>query len=271
MVRVDNRGLGYLASLALPVAALLGCPQMLEDDFDVLRPQSTQGSAPDNELLLDASAPPNPDPASGGNAGMGGTAGAGGSAGNGGGGASGSTSTPALPAGAATVSCNTTFNGSLDATDPSQRGRHSRIVPISACGVTKRYPGNSADPSNPHLFDVYRFANPTAAAVCFSFTLSYGAAADAGAGNALDVSAGDTAGGDAAAPAAGPARYLTAYTTFYPTDISMTYLGDVGDKLVSPQTLGITVPANETIDVVVYAVDVLPGGVGPYTLSCATQ
>jgi hypothetical protein len=36
-------------------------------------------------------------------------------------------------------------------------------------------------------------------------------------------------------------------------------------------TIGITVPANGTIDVVVHAIDVAPMGVGPYRLTCAMQ
>jgi hypothetical protein len=235
----------------------------------------------------------------GGSAGMGGTAGSGGGAGLGGGGASsggtsGSTAvpppppTPALPANAATVACGMTINGSLDATDPSQTGRHSRIPPVSACGVAKAYPGNGADATGPHLFDVYRFSNPGAAAVCFNFTLSYGGAgvvevsdagsdaavvSDAGSENPVDAAVTD-AGGDAAPPVAPPAmpqKYLAAYGTFYPTDLAREFLGDVGDTLNPPQSMGITVPAGDTIDVVVYGIDQAPGSAGAYTLSCATQ
>lgn len=68
-----------------------------------------------------------------------------------------------------------------------------------------------------------------------------------------------------------PAKYLTAYGTFYPSNLSLEYLGDVGDALTSPQAMGITVPAGETIDVVVYAVVIGPAGAGPYALSCSTQ
>jgi hypothetical protein len=155
--------------------------------------------------------------------------------------------------------------------------------------MTKTSPGNAADPSNPHLYDVYRFANPGGSAACFTFTLTAGSSAvirtvdaglDAGAdaasldagldaGPAISLDAGLDAGG--APAAAGPSRYLAAYSTFYPTDITQAYLGDVGDKLDSPQTMGITVPAGGTIDVVVYAVDVAPAGTGAYTLSCSTQ
>jgi hypothetical protein len=194
--------------------------------------------------------------------------------------------TPALPADAATVTCPTEFNGSLDVSDRSQTGRHSRIAPTSACGMTKGSPGSAADPSNPHLYDVYRFVNPTAAPVCFDFTLTYGesgvidggldAGPDAAAPdeNGLDASV-DDAGADAAVNGpvvnAGPQKYLTAYSTFFPTDISLQYLGDVGAILNSPQSMGITVPAGETIDVVVYGIDIGAAGVGSYTLSCSTQ
>jgi hypothetical protein len=151
--------------------------------------------------------------------------------------------------------------------------------------MTKPSPGNAADPSNPHLYDVYRFANPGGTAACFTFTLSNGSSAvisrvdaglDAGAdassldaGSASSLDAGLDVGDAAAVPA--PIRYLTAYSIFYPTDITQAYLGDVGDKLDSPQTMGITIPAGGTNDVVVYGVDVAPGDTGPYTLSCSTQ
>jgi hypothetical protein len=217
----------------------------------------------------------------GGGAGMGGAGGTSGSAGStNGGGAAGAPvpPTPALPPGSATVPCPTQISGSLDTSDGSQTGRHSRIAPISACGATKGYPGNAADPSNPHLFDVYRFANPTAAAVCFNFTLTDSsgaeAALDAGADSGLDAGAEgglDAAAADAAVVSAAPQKYLTAYSTFYPTDLSLGFLGDVGDKLDAPQAMGITVPAGGTIDVVVYATNVAPAGVGSYGLSCSTQ
>jgi hypothetical protein len=219
----------------------------------------------------------------------------------------------ALPPDAGTVTCPTTINGSLDTTDGTQVGRHSRIPPVSACGMTKPFPMTGPDSTNPHLYDVYRFVNPTAAAVCFTFTLTSGtvviadAGSDGGSGTdgggdvpvgppsdgAVDAPAGDgstspeagsndastteagsdAAGADAATDAGmvvGPARYLTAYSTFYPANLATGYLGDVGDTFVSPQTMGITVAAGGSIDVVVYGIDVAPGGVGAYTLSCAT-
>jgi hypothetical protein len=160
------------------------------------------------------------------------------------------------------------------------------------------------DSINPHLYDVYRFVNPTAAAVCFTFTLTSGTIAVADGGpdglsgadgggdvpvghesdGAVDAGGSDgttstDAGADAAGPDAvpdggmvvGPPRYLTAYSTFYPANLATGYLGDVGDKFTSPQSMGITVPAGGSIDVVVYAVDVAPGGLGAYTLSCVGQ
>jgi hypothetical protein len=149
----------------------------------------------------------------------------------------------------ATFTCPTTINGILETTDRTQVGRHSRFAPISICGAPKAYPDNAADPTKPHVFDVYRFVNPTAATVCFNFTLTY-ATTDAGPGND---------------------RYMVAYTVFNPADIMSGYLGDVG-TLTPPHMMGITVAAGASIDVVVYAVnaanDPFPY-VGPYTLSCA--
>jgi hypothetical protein len=234
---------------------------------------------------------------------------------------------PALAPDAGTIGCPTIVNGSLDTSDGRQTGRYSRIPPISACGMTKGNPSTAADPGNPHLYDVYRFANPTAAPVCFTFTLTYGTAtpggpedAEAGAdgpgGNAVDaqgeahetvadalvesasVDSGeaaatvdgnanasstdgaadavaadgaDAAGSDGAGASIAPPKHLAAFSTFYPTDLNISYLGDVGDKLTSPQAMGITVPAGGTIDVVVYAIDVAPAGVGSYTLACSAQ
>ena len=223
----------------------------------------------------------------GGVAGSGGGAGAGGAGGMGGssGGSAGTTSTPAppptpaLPANAPTVACPTVINGSLDAGDATQTGRHSRIAPVSACGATKTFPGNAADPSNPHLFDVYRFSNPATTATCFNFELSYGtiAVADAGADAAVDagaeaaLDAGADAGDAGAAPPANALRYMTAYSTFYPAALQNSFLGDVGANLAAPQTMGVTVPAGGTIDVVIYAVDIAPLGTGAYTLRCTAQ
>ncbi len=154
--------------------------------------------------------------------------------------------------GAAGLTCPATINGMLETTDPTQVGRHSRVAPSSICGVLKTYPSNMADPSFPHVYDVYRFANRRAAAACFTFTLTY-PIIDAGMGND---------------------RYAVAYTSFNPADISSGYLGDVGSVTTSPQTMGITVAAGTSIDVVVYAIQATNSGnpyVGPYTLSCATQ
>lgn len=218
---------------------------------------------------------------SAGSAGTGGADGIGGAGGSGGSsgatnsaGAAGSpaSATPALPDNAPTVACPTVISGALQTDDPTQRGRHARIVPVSTCGMTKTFPGTAPDPTNPHYFDVYRFSNPGAAAACFTFTLTDGASSDADVdAGALD--AGADAGDDAGVAPSGPqpARYLTAYSAFYPTDLSLSHLGDVGATLVAPQTMGITVPAGETIDVVVYAVDIAPAGVGSYTLRCSVQ
>lgn len=217
---------------------------------------------------------------------------------------------PALPPDAGTITCPTTINGSLDPTDGTQIGRYSRVGQASACGTTKTFPTTQADSTMLHLYDAYRFANPTGAAVCFSFTLTYGAIivtdagsdADAGTGAetgsdaagsdaSAEAQAGDAQGSDAAdaggdgassdsaadsagvggSPDGGPMRYMTAYSTFYPADLTTGYLGDVGAMLVSPQTMGITVPAGGTIDVVVHAIDIAPAGVGAYTLSCTAQ
>jgi hypothetical protein len=226
---------------------------------------------------------------SGGGAGTAGAGGPGGAAGTAG--SAGSTGTPAppptpaLPSNAATVACPTVINGSLDASDPTQTGRHSRITPVSACGATKAFPGNAADPSNPHLFDVYRFSNPGTSTACFNFELSYGtiavadagldagadaAAVDAGSESALDAGA-DAGDAGAAPPVSAAARYMTAYSTFYPTALANSYLGDVGDNLAAPQSMGVTVPAGATVDVVIYAIDVAPAGTGAYTLRCTAQ
>lgn len=216
----------------------------------------------------------------GGGAATGGAAGAAGRTSNTGG--SGGTQvqpTPALPADAPTVTCPTVINGSLEVTDRSQTGRHSRVTPVSACGTLKAFPGNAADTSNPHLFEVHRFVNPTSSPACFTFTLSEASAVvggDAGldAGpDAATVDAGVESGsGSGEAPVVpSPPRYMTAYGTFFPTNLALEFLGDVGDVLAPPQTMGVRIPAGETIDVVVYAVDNAPAGVGGYTLSCSTQ
>jgi len=172
------------------------------------------------------------------------TTGAGGAAG--GGGAGGSAGSGTADAGIVTMTCPTTIAGVLETTDPTQTGRVSRIAPTAVCGLPKAFPSNAADPTNPHLFDVYRFVNPGSSAdTCFNFTLTYD---------------GST----------GLQRYLTAYSNYDPTNIGSGYLGDVGTVITSPQSMGITVPAGSSIDVVVYAMDVAPSGVGAYTLSCDT-
>ena len=205
--------------------------------------------------------------ATGGSVGSGGAAGAGtggmtdagadlpavggmtGSGGSGDGGVTGSGGS-IVDAGVVPASCPGTIDGVLRATDSVQTGRESRIPNAAACGAPKVYPMNGADPSNPHLYNAYRFVNPSGASVCFNFTLTYD-------GGSVD---GSTA----------VQRYLTAYSTYDPLNIGNNYRGDVGAVLTSPQTMGITVPAGSSIDVVVFAIDVAPNGVGSYTLSCAT-
>jgi hypothetical protein len=143
------------------------------------------------------------------------------------------------------ITCPAVISGSLDTTDPQQTGRESRISPAAACGAFKGYPSNQADPSNPHLYDLYHFINPTSSPLCFNFTLSYDET------NMIQ-------------------RYMTAYSysTYDPTNIGTGYLGDVGATLMSPQAMGIEIPAGTGIDVVVFAIDPAPGGTGAYTLNC---
>jgi hypothetical protein len=172
-----------------------------------------------------------------------------GSGGSGDGGVTGSGGS-IVDAGLIPASCPATINGVLEATDSVQTGRESRIPSAGACGAPKLYPGNAADPSNPHLYNAYHFVNPSGASVCFNFTLTY----DSG---SVDGST-------------GVQRYLTAYSTYDPANIGNNYLGDVGATLTSPQTMSITVPAGSSIDVVVFALDVAPSGVGSYVLSCGT-
>jgi hypothetical protein len=173
-----------------------------------------------------------------------GTFGRGGTVGSGGAGAGrGGTSGSAGVTGS--ITCPAIIDGSLDTTDPTQTGRVSRIPPAGICTLGKSYPGNQADPFDPHLFDVYRFVNPTTSSACFNFTLTY-----------------DRTGG--------VQRYLTAYSTYDPINIGSGYLGDVGDAITSPQSMGITVAPRSSIDVVVIAIDVAPSGIGPYSLRCDT-
>jgi len=148
---------------------------------------------------------------------------------------------PDLPAG--TLTCPATISGSLDSSDKVQSGRLSRIAPVSTCGIGKQYPTNAADPTNPHLYDVHHFFNPTSSPVCFNFALTY----------------------------RGPQLYAAAYAAFDHTDIGKGYLGDVGDSLTSPQEMGITVGAASTVDVVISAVAIGTDPAGPYTLSCSAQ
>lgn len=137
--------------------------------------------------------------------------------------------------------CPTSINGALERTDPTQTGRLSRVAPASTCGTSKDFPGNGADLMYAHLYDVYHFINPANVPVCFTFTLTYATYGQ---------------------------LYAAAYSSFDPTDITDAYLGDVGDTLASPQTMGITVNAGASLDVVVSAVAIGTEAAGSYVLSC---
>jgi hypothetical protein len=140
--------------------------------------------------------------------------------------------------------CPTTINGSLDPSDATQIGRHSRFAPASACGTKKDFPGNGADTTYSHLYDAYHFINVTGAPVCFTFTLTYPGSQQ---------------------------LYAAAYSAFDPMNIATGYLGDVGGVLISPQTMGITVGPGATIDVVVYAIAMGTAAAGSYTLSYSSD
>jgi hypothetical protein len=138
--------------------------------------------------------------------------------------------------------CPTTINGSIDSTDATQIGRLARYAPTSVCGTRKSFPG-TAETTNLHFYDVYHFINPTGAPVCFNFTLTYPGYEQ---------------------------LYAAVYSVSDPTNIATSYLGDFGGALTSPQTMGITVDANATVDVTVYAISTSTAA-GAYTLSCSTQ
>jgi hypothetical protein len=196
---------------------------------------------------------------------------------------------PALLPDAATITCPTTIDDSLTSSGGTQTGRVSRIPPTSACAMTKTFPMTGADPMNPHLYNAYRFANATAASSCYTFLLTSGwtpsvgdasTPGDAGRDGSTqndasaDASAQNDASTDASAQmdgSAGPPLYMMAYSTFYPKNLALGYLGDVGAQLTSPYTMSITVPAGGTVDVVVSAIEIAPAGVGPYTLTCSKQ
>jgi hypothetical protein len=177
-------------------------------------------------------------PGSGGVTGLGGVTGAGGVAGAGAGGTVDAGPPP-------TYNCPTTITGSIDVTDRTQTGRENRVTPSATCGAGKSFPGNMADMSNPHYADVYHFSNPTSSPLCFNFTLMY-----------------DTMGTSGTYD-----KYMTAYNSYDPANIANGYLADVGAMLTSPQTMGVTVPAQSAIDVVIFGV-ISGGGTGPYTLAC---
>lgn len=196
---------------------------------------------------------------------------------------------PALPPDAGTVTCPITINDVISPSDEVQTGRDSRFGPATTCLVAQPFPGTTSDPNQPHLFQIYRFANTTAASSCMTFTLYYDeAGAPSPANDAGDADAStqrDAGGSDASTQAdageagastqndgdAGPAGplYMSAYSTFYPANLSAGgYLGNTGGDLYPPQSMSITVPAGGTIDVEVVAVDVAPNGGGTFTLTC---
>jgi hypothetical protein len=142
------------------------------------------------------------------------------------------------------LTCPTIINGSITTSDATQIGRLSRYAPTSVCGTAKGYPGNQSDTTYSHLYDAYHFINTTGAPACFNFTLTYPGSAQ---------------------------LYAVAYSPFDPTDITTGYLGDVGGVLASPQTMGISIDAGATIDVVVLAAAAGTTAAGSYALSCSTE
>jgi MYXO-CTERM domain-containing protein len=135
------------------------------------------------------------------------------------------------------------ISGSLDATDSSQLGRLARNSGALACPspTTKGFPG-FAEQTNPHIYDIYHFTNPGASSGCFTFTLSW---------TGTNV------------------FFAVAYAdgTFNPTSLSPGYIGDVNGT-ATPLSMGITIAAGASIDVVVYAIGSGSSGVGgAYTLT----
>jgi hypothetical protein len=141
------------------------------------------------------------------------------------------------------ISCPTTILGSLNSGDSVQIGRLSRIPSPSTCGSTKAQPGNEADPTNLHLYDVYHFVNPSSSPVCFNFTLNF----------------------------QGVQLFAAAYSSFDRTNITVNFLGDTGDVLTPPLGMGISVSAKSAVDVVVSAVATSASPAASYTLSCSMQ
>jgi hypothetical protein len=208
---------------------------------------------------------------------------------------------PALLPDAGTFPCPTTINGAITSCDGTQIGRFARVNNGNVCNETQAYPTTTPDPTEPHYYHVYRFANPTSGTTCYTFTLTY--VTDGGALTvALDASTQTDAGADAgAAPDAttqtdagaapdgsmqndagtepecsedqvdGGLRVLSIYSTFYPDDLADGFLGYSGGVLTPPQSASITVAAGGTVDVVVMAVDIAPAGTGPFILTCAAQ
>ena len=185
--------------------------------------------------------------AGGATAGAGGaTAGAGGqagssSAGTGGatGGAGGGAGSGGMPDGGLVgITCPTMIDGALrdnrsDA-DGTGKPRHTSGLLRGTQGLSRQRSGpGRTRTSSMSTASSTRRAFPT----CFSFTLTYDATT-------------------------GLQRYVAAYSSYDPTNIGGGYLGDVGAVLTSPQTMGITVPAGGTIDVVVFAIESRPAGWG---------
>lgn len=173
---------------------------------------------------------------------------------------------PALLPDAATLPCPTTIDDAISSSDGQEIGRLSRFGAGAACGMVPQFPGTASDPTNPHLYRAYRFANATTARSCFTFTLNGATASDGDASTDSEASVAP----DASTPPT-PLSYMSAYSTFYPDDIASGFLGYTGGVINPPQTMSIAVPAGATIDVVVLAVDVAPAGAGPFTLSCTAQ
>lgn len=219
---------------------------------------------------------------------------------------------PALLPDAGTYSCPTIIYDALTASDPTEVGRFSRGTTPSVCTITQANPTTTADQTGLHNYVVYRFANTSSAAACYTFTLLSGTlepVQGASMPDASDAAAQDGASvpGDASTQEDGSlqddasgsndastqtdaevldvdggafAMLMFAFATFYPTNLNgpgflgytaqTGYLEDAGPTI--PYTMGITVPANSTIDVVVVDVDVQgAGGYGTFTLSCTTQ
>jgi MYXO-CTERM domain-containing protein len=143
--------------------------------------------------------------------------------------------------------------GSLDATDSTLQARLPRNVAggdaICPTPITRNVTAASFNDTAPHLYDVYHFVNPGTAG-CFTFSLNW--------------------------TITNPALFAAAYTAFDPTNIKANYIADInrapGNALTPAQvnppfSMGITIAAGASIDVVVSAVSTGSGASGAYTLS----